>query len=393
MVHTDDMTEAYFNCRKRKRNTASAIEFEMNYERNICELVKSINSRVYEPVTSICFVVTRPRLREVFAANFRDRVIHHYVAMRLIPLLEETFSPTTFNCREGKGQLYGVKRLCDDIIQCSENYTKDCYIMKLDIQGFFMSIDKILLCEIIDKFVLEKYNGEDKKDVRYLCKVLIMHEPQLNCERHSKDEMFNELPSNKSLFTNGKGKGIAIGNLFSQIFANYLLNSLDWYLEGLGIKFHGRYVDDFYCIHENKQLLLNAVPKIRNLLKELKLTLHPKKFYIQHYTKGVEFTGAIVKPHRIYANNRVVNNFMFAVMKLNNAKNAEQATKLVSSINSYLGILRQYNEYATRRRVLSKLNSNAFKYIYIQGHFEVVKLKDKYKLRVNTIKRLKNGDY
>ena len=265
--------------------------------------------------------------------------------------------------------------------------------MKLDIQGFFMSIDKILLCEIIDKFVLEKYNGEDKEDVRYLCKVLIMHEPQLDCERHSKDEMFNELPSNKSLFTNGKGKGIAIGNLFSQIFANYLLNSLDWYLEGLGIKFHGRYVDDFYCIHENKQLLLDAVPKIRNLLKELKLTLHPKKFYIQHYTKGIEFTGAIVKPHRIYANNRVVNSFMFAVMKLNNAKNAEQATKLVSSINSYLGILRQYNEYATRRRILSKLNSNAFKYIYIQGHFEVVKLKDKYKLRVNTIKRLKNGDY
>lgn len=393
MVNTEGMTEAYFDCRRRKRKSASAIEFEMNYEHNICELVRLINSREYEPMTSVCFVVTRPRLREVFAANFRDRVVHHYVALRLIPLFEEVFSPRTFNCREGKGQLYGVQQLKNDIADCSNNYTTDCYIMKLDIQGFFMSIDKAMLSRMVDEFILEKYNEDDKDDVRYICRTIIMHEPQNNCERHSMDWLFEQLARNKSLFTNGKGKGIAIGNLFSQIFANFLLSVLDWYLEKLGIKYHGRYVDDFYCIHKDKSVLLGAVPKIRALLESLKLTLHPKKFYIQHYSKGVDFTGAIVKPGRVYANNRVVNNFDFAVARLNAAKSLSQIEKAISSINSYLGLLRQYNEYGTRIRILSKLSSDVFKYVYIQGHFESVKLKREYKLRTNTIKRLRNADY
>ena len=393
MVTTEGMLEAYYDCRRSKRRTASAIVYEMNYESNLIALRDRINTRTYQPGKSICFVVTRPRYREVFAASFEDRIVHHYIALRLEPLFELVFSPRTFNCRKGKGQLYGVKMLEADIKEASNNYTTDCYIMKLDLQGFFMSIDKSMLARMIDKFIVKYYKGNDIDDLRYLCQVVVLHCPENNCERHSPREMWGHLPANKSLFTNGEGKGVAIGNLFAQLFANFLLNELDWYIEELGIKYHGRYVDDFYCIHKDKQVLLSAVPKIRAKLAELGLSLNPKKFYFQHYTKGVEFTGAVVKPYRTYCCNRVLTNFIAAVRKLNRSKNIDDVTHAVCSINSYLGLLRQSNEYAQRLKILKMIEPRAYKWIYIKGHYEVLCIKNQYKRNYMTQKRIRDGDY
>ncbi|MCD8310261.1 MAG: hypothetical protein LUB83_03480 [Prevotellaceae bacterium] len=375
MVTLEDMLVAYYDCRRGKRNTASAIEFEMDYERRLLDLRDEINRRAYQPGRSICFVVRRPRYREVFAACFRDRIIHHYIALRLEPLFEEVFSPRTFNCRKGKGQSYGENMLMNDIIMCSDGYTVDCYIAKLDIEGFFMSIERRMMARMIDRFILEYYHGADIDDLRYLCKVVTIHAPEKNCVRRSPLEYWSHLSRNKSLFTVTEGYGMAIGNLFVQLFANFLLNLLDWFLESIGIIYHGRYVDDFYIIHRNKALLLSLIPKIREFLKEYGLTLHRKKFYIQHMTKGIEFTGTIVKPGRTYCTHRQAVAFTHAVERLNRATTAEQARNAVQSVNSYLGLLRHRNEYGLRRRVLGSLSENAFKYVYIRGHYEVVVLR------------------
>lgn len=393
MVTTDGMLEAYYDCRRRKRTTASAIVYEMNYESNLIALRDRINTRTYQPGKSICFVVTRPRYREVFAASFEDRIVHHYIALRLEPLFELVFSPRTFNCRKGKGQLYGIKMLEADIKETSNDYTTDAYIMKLDLQGFFMSIDKALLARLIDRFIVQYYTGSDIDDLRFLCQAVVLHCPEKNCERHSPAEFWQYLPANKSLFTNGEGKGVAIGNLFAQLFANFLLNDLDWFIEKLGIKHHGRYVDDFYCIHQDKRVLLNAVPLIRGKLAEYGLCLNPKKFYFQHYTKGVEFTGAVVKPHRKYCCNRTLANFIKAVRKLNRAKDIDEVLHAVCSINSYLGLLRQSNEYHNRRKILGMIETKAFKYVYIKGGFKVLAVRNKYKPRYKTIIRIRDGDY
>lgn len=393
MVTIANMLEAYFDCRRNKRTTASAIVYEMDYESRLIALCDRINARTYQPGKSICFVVRRPRYREVFAASFEDRIVHHYIALRLEPLFEEIFSPRTFNCRKGKGQLYGINMLKEDIRVCSHNYTKDCYIMKLDLKGFFMSIDKLLLAELIDRFVLEFYKGEDIDDLRYLCRTVILHCPEKNCERHSPVEYWSHLPANKSLFTNGEGRGVAIGNLFAQIFANFLLNILDWYLEEIGLIFHGRYVDDFYCIHESKEFLLSLVPLIRAKLAEIGLQLNERKFYLQHYTKGVEFTGEIVKPYRTYYCNRTVTNFVRAVRRLNSANDLNRIIRAINSINSYLGLMRHCNEYATRRKIINMIESSKFEYFYIKGHYESLSLKNKYKVRKITLKRIRDGDY
>lgn len=394
MVTTDGLLEAYYDCRKSKRRTASAIMYEIDYGSKLVALRDRINNRTYQPGKSICFVVTRPRYREVFAATFEDRIVHHWIALRLEPLFEEVFSPRTFNCRKGKGQMYGVNMLYNDIKECSQNYTHDCYIAKLDLQGFFMSINKAMLAGMIDRFILDYYKDNDIEDLRYLCRVVILHCPEKSCERHSPLHYWSYLPANKSLFTNGEGLGVAIGNLFAQHFANFLLNILDWYLlNDLGFIYVGRYVDDFYILDENKQKILAAVPKIRELLAKYGLTLHPHKFYIQHYTKGVAFTGNVVKKLRIYVCNRTLKNFVMAVRRLNRAEIIEQVEHAVNSLNSYLGFMRHANEYAKRRKILKMIEPQSFKWVYIRGHFEVVVIKKKYRKRTLTLQRIRDGTY
>lgn len=395
MITTEGLLEAYYDCRKRKRKTASAIVYEMDYEGKLIALRDRINARTYRPGKSMCFVVTRPRYREVFAAAFEDRIVHHWIALRLEPLFEQIFSPRTFNCRKGKGQLYGINMLREDVRQCSENYTQDCYIMKLDLQGFFMSINKKMLASMVDDFVVENYHNEaDKDTLRFLCRTVVLHEPEKNCERHSPASYWDYLPPNKSLFTNGEGLGVAIGNLFSQLFANFLLNVLDWYLiKSLGFQYVGRYVDDFYIVDKDKARLLAAVPYIRTLLQLYGLTLHPHKFYLQHYSKGVQFTGSVVKKDRVYTANHTITNAVMAVRRLNQAETVPEVLHAVDSINSYLGCFRHCKEYNTRRKVLQRMDSRVFKWVYIKGHYDVVAIKKKYKLRTRTLQRIRDGDY
>lgn len=393
MIATEDILQAYFDCRKNKRRTASATVYEMDYETQLIGLRDRINARTYTPGKSICFVVTRPRYREVFAASFEDRIVHHYIANKLEPLFEKIFSPRTFNCRKGKGQLYGIEMLKNDIRECSENYTKDCHISKLDLKGFFMSICRAMLAEMVDNFIVKYYEGDDKEELRFVCRVVILHEPEYNCERHSPANFWDYLPPNKSLFTNGRGYGVAIGNLFAQLFANFLLNTLDWFLDELGIKYHGRYVDDFYMIHTDKNVLLAAIPKIREKLAEFQLRINEKKFYLQHYRKGVEFTGAVVKPHRVYACNRSINNFAGAVAKLNKAKSIEEIEKAVSSVNSYLGLLGHYNEYKTRRRIINKIKPGVMEFLDLKGDYRCIAIKKEFRRRTIIKQRIRDGDY
>jgi hypothetical protein len=381
MVEVMDMWEAYIDCLRRKRGTESAMRFSLDWMHGVVSLTDCVNDRTYTPSTSICFVVTRPRLREVFAADFRDRVIHHYIALRLEPLFERAFSDRTFNCRKGKGQLYGIRQLTRDFRECSADYTRDCWIMKLDLKGFFMSIDKQLMAHFIDEFIVSKYMNEaDKEDLRYMCRTVVLHEPQLDCEKRSAQQLFDKLPDHKTLFRNQRGKGIAIGNLFSQIFANYYLNGIDWLIDGI-TPYHGRYVDDIYMIHEDKNVLLSAVPMIRANLAHLGLKLNEKKFYLQHYTKGVKFTGSVVKPGRTYTCKRTTGAFAEAVRELNKAQTIQQINRSVQSVNSYLGLLRQHNNYAVRRRCLEDIDPRLFQYIYIKGRYESLAIKKRFRQR------------
>ena len=143
----------------------------------------------------------------------------------------------------------------------------------------------------------------------------------------------------------------------------------------LGIRFYGRYVDDFIIVHPNKEYLMSLIPVISNYLNDkLKLRLHPKKIYLQHYTKGVKFLGSVIKPKRIYIANRTKGNFYNAIQKHNQAievrrkPNRDEQNALLSSMNSYLGIMKHYKTYNLRKQMLNKhLNGYWWNHVCLSG--------------------------
>lgn len=352
--------------------------FEANYEENIVQLWQDVKERKYEIRPSICFIITRPKKREVFAADFRDRVIHHLIMQRLEPLFESHFIQDNYNCRKNKGVLYGVKRLHQQIKECSENYTKSCYIGKFDMQGFFMSINKILLWKMLYTFIINKYKGNDIDTLLYLVKKVVLNEPQYKCIKKSKDYMWNDLSADKSLFTCANGCGLPIGNLTSQCFANFYLSYFDKLLKKQ-FTYYGRYVDDFYIICRDKERIVNSVRQITNYLKyNLGITLHPKKIYIQHYSKGVKFIGAVVKRDRMYVANTTVSNVYKCIHRYNNTEDGDYVA-FIQSLNSYFGFLKHYCTYHIKRRICKLIDEKWDKYFVVSDDYTMFKINTNYK--------------
>ena len=344
-IDLEDVFEAYYDCRRNKRRTANALLFEADYESNCVELWREINEGTYSIGRSIAFIVTRPKPREVFAADFRDRVVHHLVARRLEPLFEDVFIEDTYNCRKGKGTLYGVKRLAQKVYEISKGYTCDCYIGKFDMQGFFMSIHKPSLNKMLQDFINEKYEGKDKEIIKCLTEIIVLHCPEKNCIRKSPIEMWDMIDDNKSLFKNGDDYGLAIGNLTSQLFANFYLYKFDIYMS-LQYDGYGRYVDDFYIVDRSKEKILKGISVVSELLmRELGITLHPSKMYVQHYSKGVKFIGSVVKPYRNYMGSRTVGNMLNAITRYKGKASVQNVENFVSCINSYIGFAKHYASY------------------------------------------------
>jgi len=382
-----DLFIAYYDTRRNKRNTMSALNFELDYERRLFQLHEEILSGRYKIRPSICFINKTPVKREVFAADFRDRVIHHLVYNYISPVFEKTFIYDTYSCRKDKGTHFGIKRLNHFIRSCSQNYRYDSYILKMDIKGYFMAIDRDLLYRFISAELTKQSHivDFDLDMVMKLIEQVIFNDPTQNYILKGSKADWIDLPASKSLFHSGPNKGLPIGNLTSQLFSNIYLNGFDHYVKGtLGINHYGRYVDDFVIIHQERYYLQSIIPKIRDYLKnKLHLELHPKKIYLQHFSKGVRFLGAVIKPHRIYIANRTKGNFYRAIEKHNKIVRAGKPTKedkeaFLSSMNSYLGIMKHYRTYNIRKKMIRK-NLSAWwcNYFYAAGYDKFV-----YKKRV-----------
>jgi retron-type reverse transcriptase len=372
-----DIFRAYYDARKNKRNTVNQLCFEIEYEQNLMELYDEIVNRSYEPRPSICFIINDPVKREILAADFRDRVVHHLIFNYINPFLETQFIEDSYSCRKGKGTHYGIRRVAMFLEKGSTG--SDCYVMKLDIQGYFMGINKHLLWEKLQQMLAKgeedsEFNKINSDFILFLLEKTIWNDPRKSCIFKSRAEEWTGLPNSKSLFYTESDCGLPIGNLTSQLFSNVYLHDFDLFVKNeLGVEFYGRYVDDFVLIHPCKAFLLDAKEKIRRYLQENSgLTLHPKKFYLQHYTKGVAFLGAYIKPHRIYVANRTKNNFCRAV-KIG-AKNLSPL-QMRATLNSYLGIMQHYKTYNIRRKVLLDKSYEFFRYGYLTGNLNKFVLK------------------
>lgn len=386
--------EASDDCCRNKKTSYQCTMYRVMMEALLLPLALSVKNRTYTPSASECFVVKFPKLREIFAANFLDRIVQHWITLRIEPLLEDLFIQTgdvSFNCRKGYGTLRAVQTFAKQASEVTERWTKGAWIGRFDLKSFFMSIDKERLWCMLKDFIQDRYNGDDKETLLWLSEITVKHRPQDNCIRKGDISLWNELPTHKSLFTMD---GMAIGNITSQILANFYLNKIDDFAFKYCQEHNGwyeRFVDDIIVVLPIKQDVKNFRTAIKDLLeKTLGLTLHEDKVYIQHVTKGVKFVGSVVMPNRVYLANRTVGRLYDTLAKmerfcadinLNNPtiNNLRVLEHYVCACNSYMGFLKYNNSYALRRKLFGRLEY-FWKVVYVSRHFDKIVIRKRFRL-------------
>lgn len=333
----DEIVEAYIDCRKGKSNALEAQAFNEYLPHNLRSLYAELNDRSYTIGKTKCFVVTKPRPREVWAACFRDRVVHHVLYNRIAPRFHASFSAGSCACIPGRGTLYGAKRLEKMVRRITHNWSVPGYYLKLDLSNFFVSIHKPTL-----GYLLHRKIKDD--DSRWLTDKVLFHDPVQDTIINSGPALFDRIPPKKSLFYADKDYGLPIGNLSSQFFANVYLDALDKFVDHQ-IKPLGyiRYVDDFVLLHHDREFLVEAKSRIEVFLADnLKAQINPKKTILQPISRGVDFVGQVIKPWRRISRGRLAASAS-AAAKISENKQA--------TINSYLGLMRQTASLVERQRL------------------------------------------
>lgn len=334
---------AYFDCRRHKRNTKSALAFELDLERNLVGLFDELAGGRYRPGPSICFVVTRPKPREVWAAAFRDRIVHHLLYNRIGPRFERAFIADSCACIAGRGTLYAVERLESKVRSVSANWSRPAWYLKCDVANFFVAIDKNVLAGLLEARVATGW-------WRDLAELVLFHDPRTDVVVRGRAREFALVPPHKRLGEQPSHRGLPIGNLSSQFFANVYLDRLDQFAKHvLRAHHYVRYVDDFLLLHESRAWLQAALAEIEAFLpRELHVALNPAKTILQPVDRGVDFVGQVIKPwHR-----RIRRRTFTAALR----RTAEaEAGDVFTTANSYFGLLRQATANQHDRELLARL--------------------------------------
>lgn len=315
-----NLFQAWEEFKKGKRKKIDVGEFERHLEDNIFQLHRELRSKTYRHSNYTGFYIKDPKQRHIHKAFVKDRIVHHALFKILNPIFESTFIPDSFSSREGFGIHKGFQKLVSYSRKVSRNYTQDCWSLKCDVRKFFDSVDHKILLEIVGRKIKDP-------EVKWLLKEII-----------------------KSF---GKDKGIPIGNLTSQLFANIYLNELDQFVKhNLRVKYYLRYADDFVLLNKNREELVKQKENIRQFLEEkLNLSLHPNKVYLRKLSWGIDFVGYIARPHhQLLRSNTQRRVFRKVREKVDQYRTGGVSQfSLQQSLQSYLGVLKHSSSYKLKK--------------------------------------------
>lgn len=381
MIPLQDVIDAARKTLVGKRGTVEAQEFEYAFYRNCKTLWREVNEGRYKPSRYIAFISKRPVVREIFGSHIRDRVVDTLIVMRILPYVERQLVDDNYSTREGKGTLYGVRRVEEMIRRVSENYTRDCYILKEDIWSFFMSIPKDRACQLWEDFLHANYHEPDCELIISLLKVIICDRPEQHCVRKGYRSDWDLLPPHKSMFNADGTKGLPIGKVIIQVTALLYLDALDHKMATeWGVPENGHYMDDRVMVHTSREHLQQVRQLLAEGHREIGLKTHPKKTYLQHYSKGVLFAGAMILPGRTYVSNRTLSNCFDRLEDFNReaAKSPRycehHAHEFAEVMNSYFGTLSHFTEWNTIHRLISAIDANWYQVMEVvgrKGHYHI----------------------
>lgn len=329
----DNLELAFKKARKGKTTKDYVLEFETDLENNLRHLQNQLLLQTYHPQPLKTFILRDPKTRTISKSTFRDRLVHHALCNIIEPFFEKNFIFDSYANRRGKGTLKAVERFDHFKSIVSRNNTRTCFVLKGDIRKYFDNVDHRILLEIVKRKI---------SDLRVLWLIEII--------------LANYLKDDTSLFQ----KGMPLGNLTSQFFANVYLNELDQFVKHeLKIKYYIRYVDDFVILHQSKDILEEYQSKIELFLRErLKLTLHPEKSRILILDLGIPFLGFRLFSHHRLIQVKNIRKFSrkFAKLQEQFKEGVVEQEKLVETFDGWLAYVSHANTHKYQQEILQRYN-------------------------------------
>ncbi|MFH0700817.1 MAG: reverse transcriptase domain-containing protein [Candidatus Woesearchaeota archaeon] len=324
----DNLELAFSKASLGKSSKQYMLEFKSNLYQNLWQLRYELLLQVYQPRPLETFILRDPKTRKISKSNFRDRVVHHALCNIIEPVFEKSFICDSYANRIGKGTLKAIERFDYFKRKVSKNNIRNCFVLKADIKHYFETVDHKILLSIIRRKITNP-------QVLWLVEVILSN--------HHTDRL---------------GKGMPLGNLTSQFFANVYLNELDQFVKHqLRSEYYIRYVDDFLILNKDREVLLEYKAFIEHFLKEhLGLELHPEKSKIMRLQRGIIFLGMRAFFHyRIIRrkNTRKFNQRMKELHRLY-SKGLITREKAVGSLEGWLAYLFHADTYKYRRDLLQR---------------------------------------
>ena len=306
IISLKNLIFAWKKARRGKTKRDYIIDFEKNIAYNLKILYDELKNQTYAPKPLKTFILRDPKTRRISKSTFRDRIIHHALCNIIEPLFDKKFIYDSYANRKGKGTLFALKRFNIFKRKVTNNLQIEAFCLKADIKHYFQEVDRTILLEIIRK----KIKCENTLS---LIKLIL--------------ENFDEI------------KGMPLGNLTSQFFANVYLNELDYFVKHkLRVKYYIRYVDDFVILHNSKKQLKIWREQIDEFLREdLELELHKDKSHIIPISRGVDFVG-------------FRNFYYYRLLRKRNINNIKKKIELFNkeelSYNKLFEIIQGWNAYS-----------------------------------------------
>lgn len=354
-----DLLRAWRAAARRKGRTAAAVDFSRRALLELDSLARELLEESYRPRPSLAFVVTDPVLREVVAADFRDRVIHHYICDYLTPIVERHLIHDCYSCRVGKGTGYGVDRLEHHIRSASHCYRDTAYCLQLDIRGYFVHIRRDLLLHQVRQLMDRLGEERDESGIRdrdrprhhivsfLIDQLLLREDPMRDAILVGDRSLMDRIPHSKSLRYAPPGCGLPIGNLTSQLFSNIYLSPMDHFIKReLHVRHYGRYVDDLFLVDRSRTHLMSLIDPIRHFLREAGtgLSLHPRKVKINEVHRGITFLGVTITPHGRHLKRgtfrRLMESYDDCLTQLSTGDKEEATESTSASLASIIGLIR-----------------------------------------------------
>lgn len=344
---------------KGKRSKPSYVFFSIHRIERLVRLTHEINNCELMPRESTAHIVFEPRVREIVCADADDRVVQTFYISEMQPYLERHMYPDdSFSCRPGKGGLRAVLRLQDYIHEATNGYTTDAWVAKRDIKAFFMNIDCFMVVKIVTDFIDRHMADHPHRELlKYLTRVIYLTATKDHMKDMARPGERAQLDPQKSLYNQPYYRGVPIGNWPSQTSGLIVTSGALHYIASLGYRFV-HYTDDTALVVTDKERWKEDDWRIaRYYRNELGLTLHAKKRYMQHHSKGVEMLGYKLRFSRILPSDRIYHNIRLYLERTirKASENPNYAhyykEKIRDSVNSYLGFLRHISGYKLRRKI------------------------------------------